>query len=73
MSWWKFDIRVCFLSYRIKVVIKTILIAVGSVMVLLLKLIKLVIVVAMFSIEIIVLIPFKVFLMLFQLFSKYFS
>ena len=72
MSWGKFDIRVCFLSYRIKVVIKTILIAVGSVMVLLLKLIKLVIVVAMFSIEIIVLIPFKVFLMLFQLFSKYF-
>ena len=72
MFCWKFDIRVCFLSYRSEVVIKTLLVAVGSVVVLLLNAIEWGAAVVIFSIEIIVLIHFQVFLMLFQLFSKYF-
>ena len=72
MFCWKFDIRVCFLSYRSEVVIKTLLVAVGSVVVLLLNANEWGAAVVIFSIEIIVLIHFQVFLMLFQLFSKYF-
>ena len=66
MFWWKFDIRICFLSYRIEVITKDITHCCricngfGTVAVI-------------FLIEITVLIPFQVFLMLFQLFSKYFA
>ena len=71
MFWWTFYIRVCFLSYRSEVVIKDIThssrICNGFVVKLNGSTLEVI-----FLIEIIVLILFQVFLMLFQLFSKYF-
>ena len=60
---------ISFLSVRVE---KKVSVSVGSVMVFLLNSTEWGTVTVIFLIEIIVLIPFQVFLMLFQLFSKYF-
>ena len=61
-----------FLAIKLKWLLRSLLIAVGSVMVLLLNSVEWGTVAVIFLIKIIVLIPFQVSLMIFQLFSKYF-
>ena len=61
-----------FLAIEVKRLLKALPITVGSVMVVLINSIEWGTVVVILLIEIIVLIPFQVFLLLFQLFSKYF-